>query len=174
MGAYDFMEGHQTVIDRPHVEIHEGEAYFAVASAALTATQVVNMRIQTPDSDKLTHVTFDLSTALLATFGVYETTTFTYVTANDITAFNRNRNSDNTSANLLCHTPGGSGDGTALAVITVGGASANGRSNGPGAIDSRGELILKKNTAYLLRVTSGAASNAYSLVVDWYEHTFAI
>ena len=172
--AYDFWEGHQTVLDFPHLKIHEGVGFFAVASAALTASQVVDMLIVTPDNDEWVNMTFDFQSALLTTFALYEASTFTYVTANDITAFNRNRNSDNTTGLLLCSAPGGSGEGTPLEIVVTGGVSSNGRANAAGGLTSRGEIILKRNTSYLVRVVSGAASNTYALVADWYEHEFAI
>lgn len=37
--------------------------------------------------------------------------------------------------------------------------------------DENEEIILKQNTKYILRVTSGTNGNLTNLYLSWYEHT---
>lgn len=159
------------VVDYAHHEAHDGEAYFAVYSAEKDDAGVIEVRIQTPDSPKFAHMVFGIESALAATAEMWVPTTKTDDAGNRITPFQRNGNSANASGLTICHTPGGAQAGTAQLIQYIGAASTNGRVNTGGGTGSRGEFILRRNTAYLVKLTSRADSNALSIILDWYEHT---
>lgn len=144
--------------------LNDGDAFFVSVSAAKNATQTYEVRFQTPNSMDEVHLLLDFSGAKETKVALYEGTTKTHVALNALTPTNKNRNSSAASTATVCHTPAGSGDGTLLFSETFG---AGKKIGGQAREDS--ELILKRNTAYLLRLTSNAASNTVNAVLDWYE-----
>jgi len=159
-----------TTVDYAHHEIHGGSAYFVVYSGLKDDTQTIEVRIQTPDTRKWAHMVISIDVALASTAQLWKSTTMTDVSGNRITPMNRDHNSSKTSGLTICHTPGGSESAGAALTQYIGAASTNGRVNTGGGTGSRGEFILAQNTAYLIRVTSRADSNALSIILDWYEH----
>jgi len=162
--------GALTVIDAPHYEIHEGEAYFAVYSALKDSTATAEVRIATPDTTTWAHMVIEIDAALAATAELWEATTKTDASGNRITPMNRNRNSAGTSGLTICHTPTGTESAGAALTQYIGATSLGGRVEEGGGASSRHEFILKQNTAYLIRATSRADGNALSIILDWYEH----
>ena len=157
-------------IDYAHHEAHAGSAYFAVYSALANDTDLIEVRIQTPDTKKWAHMTIGIDGALASYAQMWVPTTKTHVAGNVITPFNRNNNSSNTSGLTICHTPAGSQAGTAALYQYLGAASTSGKAAVGGVTGSRGEFILLQNSSYLIRMTSRADNNALSIVLDWYEH----
>jgi hypothetical protein len=73
----------------------------------------------------------------------------------------------------ICHTPGAGADGTQIAKVMFGldsGVGGN-RILAGGEAGGRAEIILAKNTAYLIRIASGTDGNRITSILDWYEHT---
>ena len=157
-------------IDYVHHESHAGSAYFAVYSALANDTDLIEVRIQTPDTRKWAHMVIVIDVALAGTAQLWRGTTKTHVGGNAMALMNRNHNSSNTSGLTVCHTPGGSESAGSALTRYIGAASTSGRSDVGGTAGSRGEFILAQNTAYLIRITSRADSNALTIVLDWYEH----
>ncbi len=54
---------------------------------------------------------------------------------------------------------------------SLGGSGSNPATGVPGGSTRENELILRPNTSYLFRFTSGAASNDFSYNAEWYENT---
>jgi len=162
------------IIDYPHSETHSGNRYYAIYSAVKNDTQDIEIRFQTPNNAIWKHWEFSIIATGETTINLYENTTFTHAGGNVLTAINRDRNSSNTSDAIICHTPTGSGDGTAITQYPI----LIGLDTGPGPIaglfggdtGTRGELILKQNTAYLLRIASFTNGNRLTCLMDWYEH----
>lgn len=78
---------------------------------------------------------------------------------------------DVTAATITIHkgTSGGSTDGTLIWQRKSGAAAQQSRS---GMEASRSaEKILKQNTKYIIRITSGTNDNLTNIQLDWYEHT---
>ena len=159
------------VIDYPHHEVHSGSAYFAIYSALLDDTGVVEVRIQTPDTAKWAHAEMEVSSALASTLEIHEATTKTHEAGNVLVPINRNRNSTNTSGMTVCFNPGGADTSAPLYTEYIGAATVSGRGDVGGGSSSRHELILKQNEDYLVRLTSRADANALTIGLDWYEHT---
>ena len=158
-------------IDYGHHEIHEGSGYFVTYSALANDTDLIEVRIQTPNTTKWAHMQIVIDVALAGTAQLWRGTTKTHEAGNAITPMNRNHNSSNTSGLTICHTPGGTESAGSALTRYIGAATTNGRVNTGGEGGSRAEFILAQNTAYLIRVTSRADANALSIILDWYEHT---
>ena len=159
-----------TTIDYAHHEAHAGSGYFAVYSALAADTELIEVRIQTPDTKKWAHMIIGIDTALASYAQMWVPTTKTHEAGNAITPFNRDNNSSNTSGLTICHTPAGSQAGAANLAQYIGSASTSGKADAGGGTGSRGEFILLQNSSYLIRITSRADNNALSIVLDWYEH----
>lgn len=160
------------VIDYPHHEIHSGNSYFLTYGATVGDGANLEIRIGTPNTTKWAHMELNVEATGQTDIDLYEDTTVTH-SSDVILTKNRNRNSSNTSGLTICHTPTGSGDGTILAMEIFGldtGTGATRRLSG-GEAGGRAELILKQNSAYLLRVTSATAGNRVMVILSWYEHT---
>jgi len=155
------------LIDLAHAEIHEGHAFMLSDSATLNIAGTREIRFVTPNSMTEIHLALQVGTSLAATVALFETTTKAHVVGNVLTPVNRNRNAKDTSEAVACHTPSGAGDGTQIYAVSLGTAGA--LTGAGGSRREQSELILKRNTAYLLRVTSSANANAVSINFDWYE-----
>jgi hypothetical protein len=160
------------VIDYAHHETHAGSAYLVIYSVLAGDTDVIEVRIQTPNSTKWAHMLMSVDSSLAATAEIIEGTTKTHVGGNALVGLNRNRNSTNTSGLTICHTPAGAADtGTPIITQYLGAATVAGKGNSGGNAGGREELILDQNNDYLIRVTSRADANAMTITLDWYEHT---
>ena len=153
-------------ITYPHHEIHSGSAYMIYRTLALPVANDDEIRIATPNTTKWAHFTFTATSDASVTVSLYEATSLAHVGGNAITPVNQNRNSSNTSGLTICHTPTGSGDGTLIYNWTAG----TDHPTGEGGTATRNEIILKQNTAYLLRI-AGASGDVVNIHLDWYEHT---
>lgn len=169
----DDTTGAVETIDYPHHEIHDGSGYFLTDTVTIGNGATREIRFATADTTKWPHFTLEVAGTAKTQLDLYETTTKAHVAGNVLTPRNRNRNSSNTSGMTVCHTPSGSGDGTLIASVLFGTDTGSGvnRVVAGGGIGSRGEIILKQNTAYLLRITSGTDGNRIATIFDWYEHT---
>lgn len=162
-------------IDFQHHEIHEGDSYLAAYSALKNSAETIELFFRTANSTKIVHAEIDAIAALGATVEIWEGTSKTDATANRITGFNKSRNSTKTSTLTISHTPGGAQAGAAtFGPIYFGGANAGGVGSTGGAASTRAEIMLKVDTAYLVRVTSRANSNALTVYLDYYEHTTSL
>ena len=168
----------QKTIDYSHAEVHGGRAFVFTDISELDTNETREIRILTPDSSRWSHVIVSVVTGLAAQADLIEDTTLSHVAGNALDTVNRDRNSVNVSGMTVCHTPGqnSSSSSSGVGVDTVlahqaWGTPGKGTSPGFGGT-ARGsaEWILKPDTAYLLRVTSGADANVVSIEGDWYEH----
>jgi hypothetical protein len=156
------------MIDYAHHEIHAGSHYMYTDAVELGSGGVQDYLLTTPNTTKWIHMLFDLDGSAITQFDLYEGSDKTGTTAQ--TPGNSNRNSANT-AGLTIHkgTSGGTTDGTLLNRYKGGALSAQSRA-GAGSRNDQ-EIVLKQNTKYILRVTSGTAANLTNVRLEWYEHT---
>jgi len=155
-------------IDYAHHEIHSGSHYFFQASHELGSAGTIVYLITTPNTDKYAHFVYTADGSAITQVDLYEGADRTGTTAQTI--LNSNRNSANTSG-LTIHVGISSGttDGTLIKTYKGGAASAQSRTAPTTRGDS--ELVLKRNTKYLFRITSSTAANLCNLKFEWYEHT---
>jgi hypothetical protein len=154
-------------IEQEHAEIHSGDHYnyCDYSAAGLGSGATVEILMTTGDTDKLPHLVFEAYSVTGATLELFEGVSGV-VGGTVITPRNNNRVSTNTSNVTMIKDPSSiASDGTRAAGFLVG-AGRN-----AGFASRSKENILKKNTTYMIRVTSLASSNRISWCADWYEHT---
>ena len=155
------------LIDTIHHEIHEGELFYSDNSDVLANGGVVNYLLTTPDSDKAIHLAYVVDGTAVTQIDLYEATDKAGVAS--VNVFNANRLSSNPpTMTIKKGLNGGTTYGTLIKTHKSG--SATGASSRTSASIRAGEVILKKNTKYILRVTSGTADNLTNTKFEWYEH----
>ncbi len=164
----DDLSGAITAVDLAHQRIHEGEHYFAFRSVAIPNAADFEFLIVTPDTIVVAHMFLSSTVSAEATIDLLEGVT----TAGDGAAvldFNNNRQSVNTSGVVITHTPAGLAGGTDL---LNGGIKVGAGRNIGGVSRNDNELLLERNTKYLLRITNDAAgaNNITTVSFSWYEH----
>jgi hypothetical protein len=153
------------VIDAPHGEIHYGRHFVSSGQEVLGLAATKIFLITTPNSEVYTHITPPkLRSTGESNVAFYEEPT-TSAAGSVVGMFNRNRNSDNVNASVLTVAPTVSNNGTKIFEQHIGSGQ-----NGQGESRGESEFVLKPNTKYLIIITSEAASNDVSWVIDWYEH----
>lgn len=155
------------VIDYAHHEIHAGSHFLYTDSAELASGATQDYLITTPNTAKWAHMVFILEGSAITTFQLYEGSDKTGTTLQGVG--NSNRNSA-TVAGVTIHkgTSGGTTDGTLIHQYKGGAASAQSRA--PTDTRNDEEIILKQNTKYILRITSGTNANLTNVNLSWYEH----
>jgi hypothetical protein len=154
-------------IDYAHSEIHSGSHFMYTDHVSLNDTQTQDYVITTPNTTTWAHMLFDLDGSAITQFQLFESTTRTGTT--DVASGNNNRNSTDTATVTIYKGASTDGaDGTQLHIYK-GGASSQQSRQATGARNDT-EIILKQNTSYLLRVTSGTNSNLTNIRLEWYEH----
>lgn len=156
------------IIDYEHHEIHAGSHFFYTDSVTLASSGTQDYLITTPNTTKWAHFIFLASGSAITQIQIYEGTDKSGTTPQ--TVFNSNRNSATVST-VTIHkgTSGGSTDGTLIWQRKSGAATQQSRSGMEATRNA--EKILKQNTKYIIRITSGTADNLTNLQLDWYEHT---
>lgn len=165
--VWDGITNSLRTVDYPHHEIHSGSHFFYCDAITLADTVVQDYLITTPNSTKFAHMVLILDGSSITQFQIFEGSDKTGTTAQ--TVFNSNRNSA-TTPTVTVHkaVSGGTTDGTSLCMYKSG-SSTNQSRSGAG-VRSEDEIILKANTKYIIRVTSGAAANLVNVRFVWYEH----
>ena len=165
------IDGGIPILDYSHKEIHSGKHFYFTEYFALNSGEDREYLLTTADSDSTPHFKGIIAGTFITTVDLYEGTSLTGGTP--ITVFNNNRNSSNTAGMTVAHTPSGSGDGTKIYTYKFGNGSTPQTSTG-GFVEPDQEIVLKKNTKYLLRVTSGTNANSLSVDMYWYEHEVSL
>lgn len=152
-------------ISHPHHEIHSGDMFTDSGQDTLASAATKEILFITPDTTKLAHLLINIRATGEANYELFIDTT---VSANGVACniTNRNHNSINTPT-VQCFTG---------PTITDDGAKFHEEHFGSGQItggDTRdeSEWVLKRNTIYLLRITSESSGNDVSRILEWYEHT---
>lgn len=154
-------------IDYEHHEIHAGSHFFYTDSVELDSAGVQDYLITTPDTTRWAHIIMLATGSAITQVQVYEGSDKNGTTLQ--TVFNSDRNSL-TAATVTIHkgTSGGTTDGTLVWQRKSGSAAGASRT---GMETTRGgEKILKRNTKYIVRITSGTNDNLTNIQMDWYEH----
>lgn len=154
------------IIDYEHHEIHAGSHYnYCDCQTGLANNDVIEFVVNTTNSTKEAHLTFEAYSSLGITIDLYENASGV-VGGTPIIPRNNNRNSNKTSVVLAVKDPTSiASDGTKASCYLAGAGRE------AGATSRNREFILKTNTLYLVRITSNANSNDVSWCFDWYEHT---
>jgi hypothetical protein len=155
-------------IEYEHHEIHAGSHFFYTDKVELNSAATQDYMLTTPNTTKWIHMIFALTGSAITQVDLYEAGDRNGTTPQTI--YNSNRNSL-TAATLAIHkgTSGGTTDGTLIWSMKSGSASGNSRT--PLIAERNHEIILKQNTKYILRITSGTNNNLTNCQLQWYEHT---
>lgn len=154
-------------IDYAHHEIHSGSHFMYTDCLPLASAATQDYLITTPNTTKWSHMSFEVQGSAITALDVYEATDKTGTTLQTI--FNNDRNSATTSVNTIHKgVSGGTTDGTKIWCYKSGAATQQSRSGA--SSDQASEIILKQNTKYIIRITSGTNDNLVNLALEWYEH----
>ena len=152
-------------IDYEHHEIHSGSHFFVAGHATLGLNATPEFVVTVPDTAKWPHMKFLFGSSNILTVEMFEAPTGVGGGA-AVTPRNSNRNSGTASILTIVADPASiAADGTLIWASAWGTKQAGGR----GGRDD--EIVLKQDTAYLWRATSGANSNIVTYEGLWYEHT---
>ena len=162
------------LIDLPveHLEIHEGNSYIASTAFSLAGAASGSVVIQTPDSDTWAHMIFEINAEGASEARIYETVATTGA-GTSMPCINRQRNSSNTSVLTVAHTPTAYSVVGSTLIVDKRAGSGGPYTAASTSIQSRGEIVLKRNTTYLVLVINNDASPRYiNVLLDWYERAF--
>ena len=151
-------------IDHSHHEIHEGDYFFADdISTSIAQNGVYEWLLVTPNEDNYLH-----SLPQVIATGEFELQSFEGVTVTtngtEIPLLNRSRPSTKTTNFKFYKNPTGANITGSTTVRSI--RSGAGKSVGESRSES--ELILKKNTKYLIRVTARVAGVFASIHINGY------
>lgn len=175
-----------TVIDYEHHEIHGGSSYSCWYEQSVSDTGDKSIiALITPDTTKWLHLIIVVQSTAAAKASLYEAPTITDDAGDNVTVYNRDRNSSSTSniintstnpdstGNAMYFTELSSGNvtgGTEIAHSHI--AAAEGKKALGGENRGSQEWILKQNTAYAIVIESlNDDDNTHTIELDWYEHT---
>lgn len=154
-------------IDYAHHEIHAGSHFMYTDSVEIASGATQDYMIITPDTTKWAHMLFDIDGSAITQWQLYEGSDKN-PTTEQVTG-NNNRNSlVAATTKIYKGTSGGTTDGNLIHQYKSGSSTA--QSRGPSSVRNDSEIILKQNTKYILRVTSGTNGNLTNLRLEWYEH----
>jgi len=154
-------------LEYEHFKVHTGDSWVVTYNASTDAAATLDRYIITPNTTRWAHVFWDVVGQGLTTISLYEGASGTY---DAVTAYNRNRNSARVNTTVIGNPSGAVTAGT-LIWTWQSGTTGPGPARSTGATRETGELVLKQNTQYLFRCTSGVNSNIISVDLTWYEHT---
>ena len=157
------------VIDSPHHEIHAGRLFSYSDAVTLGNGVSQDYVIVTPATGPACHLEIAADGVGVTSFSLYEGTDKTPTTLQ--APWNRNRLSSTVNTTLVYKgDSAGTTDGTLLSTYSSG--TATNQSRSASNVDFSHEVILKMNTKYIFRVTSGTAANLCNVQFDWYELTY--
>lgn len=157
------------VIAAHDLEFHNfenGRAFSFDHVYTLNSGELHQHALETPDTNRLCYLSLFTTPSDDAQVEVYEAPT--YVRGSELFPINRNRNSSNASTSRIFDISSISAPGTQISYYRLG--MGGGRGNNPALGDKSAILILKKNTKYLLRLTSNTNGNIVSSSVRFFEY----
>lgn len=160
----DGITGHLITINTVHHKIHTGTVFSFTEVINLGVSGAQDYLITTPNSAVQPHFGFNAIGTGILTVQLYEDTDKAGSVAQTLVC--RRRNDPSTpSTTLHKGTTGGTTDGTLLLTWKTGnsGISLN------ASMGTAEELVLDTNSKYILRFTSGTASQDISINLSWYE-----
>jgi len=153
------------MVEYAHHEIHDGTSYTTNHTADISNGFNMDILLVTPDTTTYGHMTYEIESELEMDFSLYEDTT-TSNNGTTLNIYNRNRNSASTATLTASHTPTVTSVGTKIRTWHTGSKKDFG-----GGDRATHEIILKRNTKYLFRLTNSSGANNYmSAKIDFYEH----
>lgn len=166
----DNITGAIKTIDFAHHEVHDGDSYMYHDVVTMGSGSVVEYMIITPNTSEWAHLGHSLDSVGPITMEVIEASGSRSGSTIQVT-YNRNRNSTNVPGVKVYKITTGSETITGSRIVWWSGGTDTNKTTNGAQVGSANEKILKQNTRYIYRLTSGMASNVVSISLDWYEHT---
>lgn len=164
--ARDDVTDSLSVLPIEHKEIHEGHHFFIQNYASVANGASREFIITTPDTTNLSHFNYKVDveddTTFIVTQGVVSSGGTTII------PINNDLNSGNASTLVWVHTPTSSSGGSVIAQQRLGlGLGVNTMG---GIVRSDGEVILRRNTKYSIKITNNAGqAKKVNWTFWWYE-----
>ena len=153
-------------IDHEHYGIHAGQVFSFSDSVTINSSGTQEYIITTPALPKKCHLSYRFDGTAITKFEIFRATTKVGTTLQSTP--NRDANSANVPLMTLHKDSSGSGDGTLI--FTYNSGSASSQSKNPSLSRADQEIILKADSKYLIRITSGTAGNLVNFGITWDEH----
>lgn len=177
-------EASQWRLNLEHHEVHAGDHYTAfIVDEVMSDGEVIVIDFKTPNTNKVVHLITIFTATIAGHIDILEAGTWTRGSISTINIINSNRNSSNTSGILqngaqTVFTANSKLHGVFAALqslanttnvfqqflLAAGGAKEGGKDRGTE------EVVLKKNTTYVIRFTADGNSNGGAIRLSWYEH----
>lgn len=165
----DELSGAWVTMDIAHHEIHDGCFFMYHDVVTLNDTGIQDYLITTGSESELTHIGHSIEATGPVTIEVYEATDKNAAGANEVT-YNKNRTSPKDAQTIIAKgVAGGTTDG--VRIVWFKGGISNNKTTNATIAGTQNEKILKPNTKYIYRITSGMDNNIISVALDWYENT---
>lgn len=162
----DYVSNAQTMVSLEHHEIHAEDHYYMSGNATLEITAHKIFSLLTPNTEKKTHLTFNVIGSDKTALVIYEGGSADTASAGTAASvFNSYRDSSNVTGNVVKEDPSIVDTGDIIFDFSAG---AN---NQAGFVSRGNEIVLKKNTFYILDMISGNNNNLVNWLPEWYEHT---
>lgn len=174
-------------IEYEHNEVHGGSHYTCHFTNDCTNTgEMTVIAFNTANTTKWVHLVAVATATAQTNFGIYENTSIDVDEGTQLTIYNNNRNSSNTSGVTSIETVPVVNKATSFNEAQAAGANITttteiysehiGSNSGPRASggNSRGsaEFVLEQNQQYAIILTSlNNDDNTHNLVLEWYELT---
>ena len=151
-----------------HYMTHEGK-HFTLSHyfSSVNTDAYARIRILTPSDVWMHSVFFAVSSAGII-ITIYRDSTFTHNASNTVNQYNKNDSLRYASpVEEVCHTPSGSGSGD-IFINTVPAGSGGKQTLGAGNVRDANEVILARDTVYLIEAQSLSDANKITIGVDFY------
>jgi hypothetical protein len=156
------------VVDYEHKEVHTGDAFYVTQVDEIDSAGITSHRFYPPNTVEWMHFLFVIEAQAACLIEIREGITDVLEATAGI--LNRNRNfSDALTTMGHERQLGAATAGTVIWSWASGGATASART--PAVTRQSGEIVLKQNIKYEVRVTSSVDNNTVSTYFTWYEHT---
>lgn len=156
------------MVELEHQKVHLGNAYFYTCVAEVDNGSTLDRFIITPATTKWAHLLWEVEAQGLTTMEFSEGATGA---TRGVTEYNRNRNYADTPTTLVFEPNDEAAVNGTVIWNWKSGTTGPVASRNPSLVRASGELVLKQNTKYLMKITSGVNDNNISLYFTWYEHT---
>lgn len=152
------------VLENEHHHIHEGLAWIVNGVATLNNGQVRDFTVTTPNTDWLIHLRAACSATNQGYMALYADPTIS-VAGQAYVPTIANQDEINVPMSTWTSSPTITNVGTQLLYLIFGDGTT------AGGTDAQNEIVLKRNTTYLLRFASSVASTIVNWNTLFYEHS---
>jgi hypothetical protein len=167
--------GGRPVIPTDHQYIHEGILFTAFNQFTLAGSAVGRIVLETPSTKYVHYRNEKISTSGdKVTVELFEAPTVTAETGTALTPINHNRITTITAHVTALVDPTVTAEGTKISQSFIGGGTGTGQARNGSDTSQENEIVLKKSTKYLIKITNGSAnSNIIQVNPLWYEEESA-